>query len=78
MPIFNSNEEMQAFIANLDDTTPKWSVVDNDTNEVVVGCESMTDRAQYVWIMENQVEAKYGLLPLDPTNYEKPWLDPAE
>ena len=28
MAIFNTAEEMQAFIDGLDDTTPKWEIVD--------------------------------------------------
>lgn len=78
MPIFNSHEEMQAFIDTLNDTVAKWDVIDNETGEVVPGCESMTDRAQYVWIMENQVDGKYGLKAIEPSNAEMPWLDPAE
>jgi hypothetical protein len=82
MPLFNSEAEVQSFINNLDDSTPKWSIVDMDTNEVVSGCESMTDRAQYVWIMENQPKsevegegvAKYALVALDSDNADMPWL----
>lgn len=82
MAIFNTAEEMQAFIDGLDDSTPKWKVIDMDTEEVVSGCESMTDKAQYVWIMENQPVdeagkgiAKYGLVALDSDNANMPWLD---
>lgn len=83
MAIFNTAEEMQAFIDGLDDTTPKWEIVDIETDSVVEGCESMTDRAQYVWIMENQPKAevqgegvaKYDLRPLDADNASMPWLD---
>jgi hypothetical protein len=83
MAIFNTAEEMQAFIDGLDDTTPKWEIVDIDTNSVVEGCESMTDKAQYVWIMANQPKAevegegvaKYDLRPLDADNADMPWLD---
>ena len=83
MAIFNTAEEMQAFIDGLDNTTPKWEIVDIETNSVVEGCESMTDRAQYVWIMENQPKAevegdgvaKYDLRPLDADNADMPWID---
>lgn len=82
MPIFNTAEEMQSFIDGLDNTVAKWKVIDNDTEEVVEGCESMTDRGQYVWIMENQPKnedgtgvGKYGVLPLDGDNADMPWLD---
>lgn len=83
MAIFNTAEEMQAFINGLDDTTPKWEIVDIETNSVVEGCESMTDRGQYVWIMENQPKAdeegagvaKYDLRPLDADNADMTWLD---
>lgn len=83
MAIFNTAEEMQAFIDGLDDSTPKWKIVDIETGEDVAGCESMTDKAQYVWIMENQPKsevegegvAKYGLVALDDTNMDMPWLD---
>jgi hypothetical protein len=83
MAIFNTADEMQAFIDGLDDTAAKWKIVDNDTNEVVAGCESMTDKGQYVWIMENQPKSevvgegvgKYGILPLDAENADMPWLE---
>ena len=83
MAIFNTGDEMQSFIDGLDDTTPKWKIVDIETEEVVAGCESMTDRAQYVWIMENQPKAevegdgvaKYDLRPLDADNADMPWLE---
>ena len=80
--IFNSQEEVAAFIESLDDTNKKWKIVDNETAEVVTGCESMTDREQYVWIMENQPKneegtgvGKYGLQALDMDNADMPWLD---
>lgn len=80
--IFNSAEEVQAFIDGLDDTTAKWKIVDFGTNDIVEGCESMTDRAQYVWIMENQPVsevqgegvARYDVHPLDANNADMPWL----
>lgn len=83
MAIFNTQEEVQAFIDGLDDTTAKWKIVDIETEEVVEGCESMTDRAQYLWIMENQPKsevqgegvAKYDLRALDSDNADMPWLD---
>jgi hypothetical protein len=83
MAIFNTSEEMQAFINGLDDSTAKWKIVDIDTDTVVAGCESMTDRAQYVWIMENQPKseiegegiAKYDLQALDADNADMHWLD---
>lgn len=83
MAIFNTQEEVQAFIDSLDNTTPKWKIVDIETEEVVAGCESMTDREQYVWIMENQPQsevqgegvAKYDLRALDSDNDSMPWLD---
>jgi len=82
MAIFNTGDEMQSFIDGLDDTTPKWKIVDIETEEVVAGCESMTDRAQYIWIMENQPTkedgtgiGKYGLRALDLDNADMPWLD---
>lgn len=83
MAIFNTAEEMQAFIDGLDDTTPKWEIVDIETNSVVEGCESMTDRGQYIWIMENQPKAevqgegvaKYDLRALDADNADMPWID---
>jgi len=83
MAVFNTAEEMQAFIDGLDNVTAKWEIVDIETNEVVDGCESMTDRAQYVWIMENQPKAevqgegvaKYDLRPLDADNADMPWLE---
>lgn len=82
MAIFNTGDEMQSFIDGLDDTTPKWKIVDIETEEVVAGCESMTDRAQYIWIMENQPKnedgtgvGKYGLRALDLDNADMPWLD---
>lgn len=83
MAIFNTAEEMQAFIDGLDDTTPKWEIVDIETDSVVEGCESMTDRGQYIWIMENQPKAevqgegvaKYDLRALDADNADMPWID---
>lgn len=83
MAIFNTQEEVQAFIDGLDDSVAKWKIVDIETNEVVDGCESMTDKAQYIWIMENQPKAevqgegvaKYDLQPLDADNADMPWLD---
>lgn len=83
MAIFNTQEEVQAFIDGLDDSVAKWKIVDIETNEVVAGCESMTDRAQYVWILENQPKAevagegvaKYDLQALDADNADMPWLD---
>lgn len=83
MAIFNTAEEMQAFIDGLDDTTPKWEIVDIETNSVVEGCESMTDKGQYIWIMENQPKsevegegvAKYDLRALDADNADMPWID---
>ncbi len=83
MAIFNTAEEMQTFIDGLDDTIAKWEIVDIATNEVVPGCESMTDKAQYVWILENQPKsevegegiAKYDLRALDGDNADMPWLD---
>jgi hypothetical protein len=83
MPIFNTHEEMQSFIDGLDNTIAKWEIIDNETTEVVEGCESMTDRAQYVWIMENQPKsevegegiAKYGLRAIDADNADMSWLD---
>jgi hypothetical protein len=83
MAVFNTAEEMQAFIDGLDNTIAKWEIVDIETNEVVAGCESMTDKAQYVWIMENQPKAevegegvaKYDLRPLDADNADMPWLE---
>jgi predicted HAD superfamily phosphohydrolase YqeG len=83
MPIFNTAEEMQSFIDGLDNTVAKWKIIDIETEEVVEGCESMTDRAQYVWIMENQPKsevegegvAKYDLQPLDADNADMPWLE---
>jgi hypothetical protein len=82
MAIFNTAEEMQSFIDGLDDTTPKWQIVDIETEEVVAGCESMTDRGQYVWIMENQPKTeegagigKYGVVALSADNADMPWLD---
>lgn len=81
MAIFNTAEEMDSFIDGLDDTIAKWKVIDTD-GEVVKGCESMSDRAQYVWIMENQPKSeegegigKYNVLALDIDNADKPWLD---
>ena len=49
-----------------------WKICLSGTNIAVEGCESMTDKAQYVWIMENQPKseiegediAKYDLLIL--------------
>jgi predicted HAD superfamily phosphohydrolase YqeG len=83
MPIFNTHEEMQSFIDGLDNTIAKWEIIDNETNEVVEGCESMTDKGQYVWIMENQPKAevegegvaKYGLRAIDTDNADMSWLD---
>lgn len=82
MAIFNTAEEMNAFINSLDDTIAKWKVIDNETTEVVEGCDSMTDRAQYVWLMENQPKnedgtgiGKYGLSPLDSDNADMSWLE---
>lgn len=83
MAIFNTAEEMQAFIDGLDNNTAKWKIIDIESGEVVEGCESMTDRAQYVWIMENQPKsevegegvAKYDLVALDADNAEMSWLD---
>jgi hypothetical protein len=83
MAIFSTAEEMQSFIDGLDDTIAKWKVIDNDTKVVVAGCESMTDRAQYVWIMENQPKSeiegegigKYGIIALDAVNADMPWID---
>lgn len=83
MAIFNTSEEMQSFINGLDDTAPKWKIIDIDTDAVVAGCESMTDKAQYVWIMENQPKseiegegiAKYDLQALDADNADMPWID---
>lgn len=80
--IFNSREEVVAFLDTLDDSIAKWKIVDNETQEVVEGCYSMTDRGSYVWLMENQPRnedgtgvGKYGILPLDNENASMPWLD---
>ncbi len=83
MAIFNTAEEMQAFIDGLDNTAAKWKIVDIETGEVVEGCESMTDREQYIWIMENQPKsevagegiAKYDIRPLVEGDDSKPWVD---
>ena len=80
--IFETHEEVLEFIAALNDTTPKWKIVDSEAeNAVVEGCESLTDRAAYVWIMDNQPTnedgtgiGKYGLFPLDNENADMPWL----
>ena len=80
--IVDSQEEVQVYIEALDNSVKKWKIVDVETDEVVEGCESMSDREQYVWIMENQPKsedgtgiAKYGLIPLDNDNVSMPWLD---
>ncbi|MEY4333313.1 MAG: hypothetical protein RLZZ196_2056 [Bacteroidota bacterium] len=80
--IFNSREEVVAFLDTLDNSVAKWQISDSETQEVVEGCDSMTDRAAYVWLMENQPTnedgtgiGKYGILPLDGENASMPWLD---
>jgi hypothetical protein len=80
--IFETHEEVLEFIAALNDTTPKWKIVDSEAeNAIVEGCESLTDRAAYVWIMDNQPHnedgtgsAKYGMFALDNANADMPWL----
>ena len=81
--MFNSATELEIFINGLDDTTPKWSIVEFETKEVINGCESMTDKAAYVWIMENQPTSeipgegirKYDFTAIDSNNCNMPWFD---